>query len=372
MSAVETVDVSDLAAPSPLLDCLQSWSGFAEVFPASEARPTGRWLSLNNRPEAVWEWTGGITAVPLAPIGCFFLGNIEISGPGYLFQGGRFLRERTHTSDVAMNRINEHYPGNPIDFRRANRVTIDEPVLMITGAGNPTYGHWILDFLPRLVIARRLLGPVLDALPILLPSGTPTWVPRMLKAYCGIESDQFRNYSESDDTVFCRQLCLPSFAHNGDYSLHELVREFYGALGAFPEPAAKRRICLSRRSFSEGRLFVARELLERIALSRGYEIVRPEELTFADQASLYRSASCIVGEAGSGLHGSVFSQAGTIVASVGFNWVQAHVSGALDQRLVSMDRLQDVLDAGTASKAFTADERDLIGLFDKVDSLSSS
>ena len=268
-----------------------------------------------------------------------------------------------------MNRINENYPGNPLDSRRSNQVIIEEPVLLITGAGNPTYGHWILDFLPRLVIALRLLSLVSDAIPILLPSGTPGWVGRMLRAYCGIDPDRIRIYSEQDDNVLCRHLCLPSFGHNGTYSLHKIVREFYTSLGNASRIEKQRRICLSRSSFSQGRVFTARDSLERIASSRGYEIVRPEELSFSEQADMYHSATCIVGEAGSGLHGSVFSKPGTIVASIGFNWIQAHVSGAFEQRLVSLDRLQSVQSARDEVQAFTARDNDLVGLFDQIDRL---
>ena len=369
MSLVETVEVSELGSRSLLHDALRDWRGFAELWPASEALATKPWLKLGNAPNSVWEWTGGIAAAPLAPIGCFFLRDVEVSGAGYLFSGGRFIREHTHTSDVAMNRINEHYPGNPLDSRRTNIVTIDEPVLMITGAGNPTYGHWILDFLPRLVIAQLLLGPSSRDLPILLPATTPDWVRRMLKAYCGVSSQRLRFYSEQNDMVFCRTLCLPSFAHDGNYSLHGSVRSFFSALAGSIGHPADRRLCLSRKSFSEGRVFANRDLLERIATSRGYEIVRPEELGFAEQAELYGSASCIVGEAGSGLHGSVFSQPGTIVASVGFNWVQAHVSGAFEQKLIFMERLQPAGNAGSGIQSFAATEIDLVGLFDQVDRL---
>ncbi|TLU74250.1 glycosyltransferase family 61 protein [Lichenicoccus roseus] len=367
MRHVETVDVTELAPACPLLDCLRDWRGFAVLDAASEARATDRWLKLENQPDAQWEWSGGIPAVAIPPIGCYFLRDIEISGSGYLFSGERFVRERTHTSDVAMNRLNENYPGNPLDHPRGHRVTVDEPLLMITGAGNPTYGHWILDFLPRLMIAQQLLGPVLLELPILLPSDTPPWVPRMLEAYCGVGPDRLRFYSEQDDAILCRRLCLPSFGHNGSYSMHSIVRDFYGGLADTIQITRKRRICLSRASFSDGRVFAARETFERIAQSRGFDIVRPEELGFAQQAALYRSASCIVGEAGSGLHGSVFSELGTVVASVGFNWVQAHVSGAFDQRFIYLERLQAVREANQGLQAFTATDADLVSLFDEID-----
>ncbi|WP_428376959.1 glycosyltransferase family 61 protein [Lichenicoccus sp.] len=371
MRTVETVDVAELGPPCSLLAGLREWRGFAEVCPVSEARPCEQWLQLSNQPDAVWEWSGGLPAISLAPIGCFLLQDIEISGSGYVFAQDRFVREHSHTSDVALKRLCEHYPGNPLDAASARRVTIDEPVLVVTGPGHNTYGHWILDFLPRVVIAQRLLGPVLDGMPILLPSGTPSWVPRMLQAYCNIAPDRLHMFSEQEDRVTCKYACLPSFGHDGSYSLHNLVREFYGDLGDACLAVPKRRVCLSRRSFSEGRVFVARESLERMAVARGYDIVRPEELSFTEQAAMYRSANCIIGEGGSGLHGSVFAEPGTIVASVGFNWVQAHVSGAFEQKLIYMNRLEDAPQTEDGIRNFSATDPDLTSLFEVIDQLQA-
>jgi capsular polysaccharide biosynthesis protein len=104
-----------------------------------------------------------------------------------------------------------------------------------------------------------------------------------------------------------------------------------------------------------------------MAVSRGFEVFRPEELSFPDQAALFRSASCILGEGGSGLHASVFADPGTIVASVGFNWVQCHVVGAFQQSIISMNRLQVSDRRPDRPYRFTARDEDLIGLLDQID-----
>jgi capsular polysaccharide biosynthesis protein len=45
--------------------------------------------------------------------------------------------------------------------------------------------------------------------------------------------------------------------------------------------------------------------------ARGFTSVRPESLPFLEQARLLAGAEIVAGEAGSGLHGTVFSQPGT-------------------------------------------------------------
>ncbi len=304
----------------------------------------------------------------LPPMGCSFLRNVEVSGSGYLFSNGRFIREYNHCSDVALARLqDENYGDNPFVNLRQNRVTINEPVLLFTGPGHNTYGHWLLDFLPRLFIAQKMLGLVLNQFPILLPSGTPSWAAGMMQEYCNIAPAQLLYYSETDDLVICNRVCIPTCGHNGQYAMHPLVRETYARLGGSVAPEAKRKICLSRRSFSLGRAFAARETFERMAAERGFDIVCPEELNFTEQAALFRSASCILGENGSGLHASVFADPGTIVASVGFNWVQCHVNAAFEQPLINLNRVQMLEPVPGEPQRFTTSEDDLYSLFDMIE-----
>lgn len=368
MTEISTINISDLVERRSIFDALRSWSGFVEVGAAAKNKRYKPWLQLDDGPNASWTWKGAIPDIELPPRGCSFLQNIEICGSGYIFSEGRVLNENAHTSGVALKRLTDpDYPDNLSVRDRPNRVVIDEPVLIVAGPGYDVFGHWLLDFLPRVVIAQELLGPLHKSLVLLLPSKTPRWVEGMLQTFCGIERNGIRYYSENEDFVTCRRVCLPSFAHNGNYSMHQMMIDFYGRFGKPVPSNEKRRICISRKSFSQGRMFNAREEMERLAAARGFEIVRPEELNFSEQASLFRSAECILGEHGSGLHGSVMSDPGTIVASVGFNWVQCHVSAAFEQPTIFMNRLQAIEDGQAGPRQFAADEGDLIDLLDKID-----
>lgn len=376
MTEIPCIGIGDLAPPRHLGEALAMWFGFAELAPASVSKVTIPYLVLDNSPDATWKWNR-VPEQRLPPIGCSFLRDLEVSGSGYLFHHGRFVREFVNISDVALRWLGQpDFFDNPLTQPRTNRVVIEEPVLLVFGPGSSIYGHWLLDFMPRIVIAQQLLGAALDEFVLLLPSDTPDWVVRMIYTFCGIEPDRFRYYARHDDLVICRRVCLPSYAHSGtpgDYAPHPLMRVFYDQFGNPGAPRPKRRICLSRRTqerhtVGTWRIFEAREAMENMAVARGFELVQPEELSFPEQVELFRSASCVLGEHGSGVHAAVFADPGTIVATVGaWNKHQLNISAAFQQRSICLKRHQVIQDWEKPPFRFTVTEDDLAGLLDMID-----
>ncbi len=231
-----------------------------------------------------------------------------------------------------------------------------------------------MDFLPRVAIAQRVLGERFGELIIPIPEDTPAWVKDMLHFFCGVPADQIRTYSRQADRLLCSRVCLPSFAHDGNYALHGFMREFYGGFRNARAPTATRRICLSRRSFEQATRGVWRKLenraaLEQMAVARGYEVVLPEELSFADQIDLFQSAACIVGEHGSGMHAAVFADPGTLVATGPmWNSVQLGIGAAFGHRNVAVTRAAIRRQASGPTR-YTVPEEDLAGMFVMLDLL---
>ena len=376
MAEIATIGIGALAPPCPLAEALNSWRGFAELAPASVSKPTIPYLLLEDCSDAVWKWDR-VSEQKLGPLGCSFLRDLEVTGSGYLFHDGQFVREFVNISDVALRWLGDlDFHDNPLSRPPTNRVVIDKPALLVFGPGSSIYGHWLLDFLPRIFIAQQLMGPLLDDFVLPLPSDSPDWVARMIHTFCGIEPDRFCYYSRHDDLVVCRRACLPSYAHSGnagDYTPHPIIRAFYDQFGDPGASRTKRRICLSRRAQERGtfgawRIFEARETLERMAVARGFEIVQPEALSLPQQVELFRSADCILGEHGSGMHAAVFADPGTIVATVGaLNRHQSNIGAAFEHRSISMNRIQ-VIRGWDEERPFlfTAAEDDLVRLFDMI------
>jgi hypothetical protein len=378
MSDIPTVGIGELAPMRPLAEALTWWYGFAELAPASLERAAPPYLILRNSPDEDWKWDQ-LPDYPLAPIGCSFLRDLEVSGSGYLFHQGRFVREFVNISDAALRWLGQpDVDDNPLSHPHTNRVVIDEPVLLAIGPGWGTYGHWLLDFMPRIFIAQQLMGAALDGFVLPLPSDVPEWVVPMLRAFLGIDPDRIRYYSRHDDVLVCRRACVPSYAHDGMYAPHPLMRVFYERFGNPDVPRTKRRICISRReqeahAGDTGRIFEARETMERMAIAHGFEIVRPEELSFPEQVKLFRSASCILGEHGSGMHGAVFADPGTVIAVVR-SPQRAHqlkIAAAFGHRFICMNRVQVTKGTLIAPIRFTASEDDLAMLLANIDTVQN-
>jgi hypothetical protein len=374
MIAVPTIDIATLAPPVLLDRALAGWAGFAELSPATAPAPILPSLQLADTVDAVWAMSAGLPARPIPPLGCHFLRDVEVSGSGYLFAGERFIREPSHTSEIALDWLQrEDFPDNPMVSPRQNRIVIEDPVLLVAGPGSSIFGHWLMDFLPRIVIAQRLLGERLDPFELLLPADAPGWVAGMIAHFCRIAPERIRRFDRMNDVVLCRQAVLPSFAHSGAYDLHPIMRDFYQGFGRPVPGAPRRRICLSRRdqerhTYSYWRIFEARETLERLAVAHGFEIVQPELLDFAGQVDLFRSAGVILGEHGSGMHAAVFAEPGTIVATVGANnALQFQIAAAFEQRSICMRRLQVIENAPGRPYRFTAAESDLQSLLAQID-----
>ena len=380
MTNIPTIGIGDLAPPRPFAEALTWWFGFAELAPASVSAVNMPYLVLENAPGEHWKWDR-VPAQQLGALGCSFVRDLEVCGSGYLFHRGRFVREFVNISDVALRWLGQpDFFDNPLTRPPPNRVVIEEPVLLVFGPGSSIYGHWLLDFMPRIVVAQQLLGAALDEFVLPLPSDTPEWVVRMIHTFCGIEPDRFRYYSKHDDVVICRTACLPSYAHSGspgDYAPHALMREFYDRFGNPGAPRAKRRICLSRRNqerqtFGVWRIFEERERMEEMAIARGFEIVQPEELGFTQQIERFRSAGCILGENGSGMHAAVYADPGTIVATVGaWNTHQANISAAFDQRFICLKRHRVTQPWEMQPFRFAVGADDLLGLFDAIDAVGT-
>ncbi len=379
MSDIPTVGIGELAPARPLGEVLNDWAGFAELVPASLGGFATPYLILRDSADENWKWDQ-VSQYPLGPVGCSFVRDLEVSGTGYLFHEGRFVREFVNLSETALRWLGQpEVDDNPLIRPRSNRVVIDEPVLMVFGPGCGTYGHWLLDFLPRIFIAKQLLGRALDDFVLPLPSDLPAWAVRMVPFFCGIAPSRFRFFSRHDDLLLCRRACLPSYAHGGMYAPHPLMRTFYEQFDHPDTPRPKRRICISRRdqealAGDSGRVFEARAMMERMAVAQGFELVQPERLSFPEQIALFRSASCILGEHGSGMHGAVFADPGTIVAVVRAPQRnhQLKIAAAFEHRFICMNRIRVTKGTLSAPIRFTATEDDLTGLLAMIESVDQS
>lgn len=313
---------------------MREWRGFVEFAPAERPRKGLPYLVRDWQSSRRWRWQDYTLPELTGPIGCHFMQDVTFSGSGYAFSNGRYIREFVHTSDVGLQWLQRgDYPDNPL-ARPPTKTTVEKrPGLLVIGPGFPIFGHWLLDFLPRVAIAQQILGDAFQNFVLPLPADTPDWVPAMLGFFCGIPASQLLRYERGTEELVFAEACMPSFAHDGEYVLHSFAPRFYDAFLPRQRSVAGRRLCISRRNLEAStrgawRVFETRALFEEMAVSRGYEIVRPEELSFAEQIPLFANVSHIVGEHGSGMHAALFAPPGTVVGCIGFSNKIQYLIGA--------------------------------------------
>jgi capsular polysaccharide biosynthesis protein len=184
------------------------------------------------------------------------------------------------------------------------------------------YGHWIIESLPRL----RLLEPWLDSLDaVLVPSQAPAAVYESVRRM-GVRQEQLVEIDEGTHLqpevllvpAYCAGLDVPPWAV-------AYLRERLCPAGA----PASRPIYVSRARTGRRRV-VNEDELARVLQAHRFEIIHPQELSFADQVRTFNEAEVVIGAFGSALVNVVFSQPGTtLIELVPFADSAGHLHYAL-------------------------------------------
>ena len=375
MTVVFSIQQTMLASLSVSLDAeraVRDWSGFVQIRPPVTPSPTLPIVVLENDGEARWQTAKHWKPIPamLDAIGCHLLRGVELVGPGYALYDRRFINDKSETAKVSLDWITRIAFANPFLCRQPNIVVEKRPVMVVCGPGHRIWGHWIVEFLPRIEVARQTFGDRFDDILLALPSDAPAWVAALIDFAFAIPERRLLRYDPVRDRLLLAHCVIPSFCHSDEWVFHPFVRELFDRLKpAVCAPA--RHVFVSRGG--EGptcnRVLHGRDALETVAAERGYEVVRPEALAFGEQFALFAGARRIVGEAGSGLHTALVAGPGTIVASVGMtNPIQLRIGELCGHRNVFMNRIRMWTDDAGVQRAEAA-HADIRSLFDKLEEL---
>lgn len=272
------------------------------------------------------------------------LPDAEVAAEGVIFlDGAAQYCNQLNTFAVTQERHYRALAGRLAGFRR---VEVTEPVVLLAGLGHRMYGHWLVDFLPKLFLLHRA-GHDIARLRYLLPDDTPDFA-RVWLGLLGIGADRIFSYDRERDRLVCRTLLVPTslrFAGRASPQMREASRFLLRRLfppprrlfGRRPAAPATRRLLVSRSQNADThnrRTLEQRAELEERARARGFEIVQPERLSVPEQVALFRSAGTIVGEYGSGLHGSLFAAPGATIVAFRDNGIElGFLQNSLDHAL---------------------------------------
>jgi len=292
--------------------------------------------------------------IGVGPVGTFTLRDVLFQAAYVIARGG---------CPVVCSELNIHPPHVAEAMAQvAGRERIvrrfDGSFAFIQGPGHHIFGHWLVDFLPKLFVLAAC-GHDPGALLYLMPKTTPTWALTFLRLL-GIRADQLVFFDPFAEMIEVEVLLLPTFLHNGvrfAALFVEAARAIKATAEAGRDPAAAwtggSRLYLSRGKAGGFRGLRNRDALEAIAAEHGFAICHPEQMPLEAQIAMYAQATAIVGEYGSAHHMSIFSPPGTLVCGLrgsvyhpGF--IQSGIGHALGQPTGYVFGATDPADAGGA------------------------
>lgn len=184
---------------------------------------------------------------------------------------------------------------------------------------NLVYYHTLLDDIPQLLHALDFCPEVR----ILLANDHPRYIDGIL-SFLGIDSSHIILSDRPFHVASC--VFVPKQTRTSFVRSCDLARLRNAILARLSESETRRKIYVSRRGTAE-RAFANEAELESALADIGFDILRFEDMSFADQMAAIHSASTIVAPHGSGLANLVAAREGTRVVEIMHpGWVRSTFS----------------------------------------------
>ena len=208
----------------------------------------------------------------------------------------------------------------------AKRALVEEPAetrtleagLMLFGLQSKNYGHWLLEFVPRLLWFNDPACP--SGFPICIDDHMPETHRQIVELLdtrgrqilpLPAQATRFRELGVAPVPTFFPFDSRPGVpVYDAIWpadvlgAMRRAVLERLAARGVDLRRTG-RRIVLSRRGFAQRQLLNEAEIID-VLTRQGFEVVYPEKLSFAEQVALYHTADTIVGSASSALTNCIF------------------------------------------------------------------
>jgi len=184
-----------------------------------------------------------------------------------------------------------------------------EPLILVGGAQN--YYHWLIDYLPRLLIAEQF--PQYDDCRVLVNSELTNFQTESLELL-GIGCERLVSASLND--MVAARTCVVSALLASNTFCHPMVpRMLRSAFPISKPPTIRRRIYLRRQEATTRRLLNEDSFLNLLE-KFNFESHDPGMMGFQDQIDLMSEAEAIVAVHGAGMANIVFAPRGTAVLEI--------------------------------------------------------
>jgi hypothetical protein len=286
---------------------------YVEFSAATRAPPPPPAFIFGNLPAYLSRDLFGDFEVPAA--GCYILRDAQVTYDAIILLQGQPLWSPAlnHPHYYVPEVLARHVPNAArLPMRR-----IEGRAAIIHGPGYKVFGHWLIDFLPRLYILRRA-GFDIATLTFIVPSDLHRFAREFLRLV-GIPAAHLVAQDHRAELVQPDELIAPTMLRlrNRFNPLLAVASRFWLNRMELPgTPHTGRRIFVSRSQSHGNRMLTSRDAIEARAVRAGYEIVFPERLSLPEQIALFRGAGRIIGEYGSGLHGAMHAPPGAVICAL--------------------------------------------------------
>lgn len=189
---------------------------------------------------------------------------------------------------------NGHFSGKTLEGEE-----ITQRSILLGIHTNRNYFHWLLEAMPRLLLARQQ-GAIFSDTLVVVPKMT-VWMREIFDFYgfggCRILENTDKLYRFSDLTVPARGLGnIRTFTH------HAVLPSL---IGRTEDSGPGHKLFISRAKSASRRMTNEEEIFA-IAEKMGYQMIFPEKHSFEEQVRIFSTASHVAGCLGAGLTNMIF------------------------------------------------------------------
>ncbi len=299
---------------------------------------------------------GKINNYQLSPIisekiGIYEKKNISIAGRGSYINNFKdkqdFFLERNLVPEFWRTKVKEMISKNekPKYFNFQEKY-LDENVIFISiPYGMPIYGHLLIEVLPKLFLLHSISPDILKKYKIVISNILPNWFFKIIYELFDIKRSNIITYNEFEEVITVKKAFIPSLLHT-DYVLHPMMNLFVAYIKDklnIKQISGYENIYISRKKLNKqlgySREFINSLEVEDFFFKHKYKIIYPESLSFKEQIEIFSNAKTIVGQFGSGLHNTLFSNDNVNVISFQrHTMVQDHIARLRNQNLYHINR----------------------------------
>jgi len=246
---------------------------------------------------------------PVRAVSFYHLRDVFVSAEGLVFDN-QFRLFRSSLAQHLPHQVNESL--YMLRERAAAGIIPSHagPVLLCKKIGSFNYGHWMLEMLPRVMLARENLGIADLRYLVHELQGPMRGITDESLALAGVTREQVLR-SGNEPHHFSDLFMIDGLAEHGAY-MSPLCLEALERFAARVRTGPSERIFVTRAS-ARWRRFRNEEQLNEIAQRAGYSLVDPGAMSLPQQIMVFKGARRVAGITGAGISNVAFSRPGASV-----------------------------------------------------------